>query len=165
MVKRASIKGKGKALLFEEAAKSIKDELKEEPVLEEEKIEVKKDIKAKKEIKEKKKAGEREEDIEEKIKTIKESKVKTIKEITLEEHPLLTKEPFYKVSVCLSEKENEFLDLLGKKAKLTGGNKIPKNMIIRGFVKAFMDIKLDVDGLKKDDDKILFERVRGFIKK
>ena len=165
MVKRASIKGKGKALLFEEAAKSIKDELKEEPVLEEEKIEVKKDIKAINKIKEKKKAGEREEDIEEKIKTIKESKVKTIKEITLEEHPLLTKEPFYKVSVCLSEKENEFLDLLGKKAKLTGGNKIPKNMIIRGFVKAFMDVKLDVIGLKKDDDKILFERVRGFIKK
>jgi len=106
MVKRASIKGRGKALLFEEAAKSIK-----------------------------------------------------------EEHPLLTKEPFYKVSVCLSEKENEFLDLLGKKAKLTGGNKIPKNMIIRGFVKAFMDVKLNVDGLKKDDDKILFERVRRFIKK
>jgi len=165
MVKRASIKGKGKALLFEEAAKSIKDELKEEPVLEEEKIEVKKDIKAINKIKEKKKAGEREEDIEEKIETIKESKVETIKEITLEEHPLLTKEPFYKVSVCLSEKENEFLDLLGKKAKLTGGNKIPKNMIIRGFVKAFMDVKLDVDGLKKDDDKILFDRVRGFIKK
>jgi len=28
-----------------------------------------------------------------------------------------------------------------------------------------MDVKLDVDGLKKDDDKVLFERVRGFIKK
>jgi len=38
-------------------------------------------------------------------------------------------------------------------------------MIIRGFVKAFMGVKLDVTGLKKDDDKILFERVRGFIKK
>lgn len=105
MVKRASIKGKGKALLFEEAAKSIKEELKEEPVLEEEKIEVKKDIKAINKIKEKKKVGEREEDIEEKIKTLKEPEVETIKEITFEEeHPLLTKEPFYKVSVCLSEK-------------------------------------------------------------
>ena len=103
--------------------------------------------------------------IEEKIKTLEEPGVETIKEITFEEHPLLTKEPFYKVSVCLSEKENEYLDLLGKKAKLTGGNKIPKNMIIRGFVKAFMDVKLDVDGLKKDDDKILFERLREFIKK
>lgn len=69
------------------------------------------------------------------------------------------------MSVCLSEKENEYLESLGKKAKLTGGNKLPKNIIIRGFVKAFMDVKLDVDGLKKDDDKILFERVRGFIKK
>jgi len=57
------------------------------------------------------------------------------------------------------------LDLLRKKAKLSGVNRIPKNMIIRGFVKAFMDVKLDVNGLKKDDDKILFERVRGFIKK
>jgi len=28
-----------------------------------------------------------------------------------------------------------------------------------------MDVELDVAGLKKDDDKILFERVRGFIKK
>ncbi|GAG63331.1 unnamed protein product [marine sediment metagenome] len=54
---------------------------------------------------------------------------------------------------------------MGKKAKLTGGNKIPKNMIIRGFVKAFMDVDLNVTGLKKDDDKILFERVREFIKK
>jgi len=82
-----------------------------------------------------------------------------------EEHPLLTKDPFYKVSVCLSEKENEYLESLGKRAKHTGGNKLPKNMIIRGFVKAFMDVKLNVDGLKKDDDKILFERVKGFIKK
>jgi hypothetical protein len=38
-------------------------------------------------------------------------------------------------------------------------------MIVRGFVKAFMDVKLDTTGLKKDDDKILYERVRGFIKK
>ncbi|MBA7490736.1 hypothetical protein ES702_01279 [subsurface metagenome] len=128
MVKIASIKGRGKELLFKEAAKSIKDELKEEKVLEPE--------------------------------------VKTTNEKTLEEeHPLLTKEPFFKVSVCLSEKENEFLDLLGKKAKLTGGNKIPKNMIIRGFVKAFMGVDLDTEGLKIKDDKILFERVRGFIKK
>jgi len=28
-----------------------------------------------------------------------------------------------------------------------------------------MDVDLDVKGLKKDDDKILFERVREFIKK
>jgi len=28
-----------------------------------------------------------------------------------------------------------------------------------------MDVKLNVDGLKKDDDKILFERVKGFIKR
>jgi len=38
-------------------------------------------------------------------------------------------------------------------------------MIIRGFVKTFMDGNLDVDGLKKDDDKNLFERVIGFINK
>lgn len=38
-------------------------------------------------------------------------------------------------------------------------------MIIRGFVKAFMDVNIDTTGLKKDDDKILFERVRGFIRK
>ena len=160
MVKRASIKGRGKALLFEEASKSIKEE-----ELKEEKIEVKKDIKAINKIKEKKKVGEKEVVIKEKIETLEEPGVETIKEITFEEHPLLTKEPFYKVSVCLSEKENEYLDLLGKKAKLTGGNKIPKNMIIRGFVKAFMDVDLDTEGLKKDDDKILFERVKGFIKK
>ena len=54
---------------------------------------------------------------------------------------------------------------MGKKAKLTGGNKLPKNMIIRDFVKAFMDVKLDTEGLKKEDDKILFDRVMWFIKK
>ncbi|GAH55402.1 unnamed protein product, partial [marine sediment metagenome] len=51
------------------------------------------------------------------------------------------------------------------RVKLTGGNKIPKNIIIRGFIKAFMDVDLDIKGLKKDDDKVLFERVREFIKK
>lgn len=150
MVKRPSIKGRGKKILFEEAAKSTEEKL------EEEKVRVEKETKVV-DI-----AGEREVEKEK----INEAEVKIIKEKAFEEeHPLLTKEPFFKVSVCLSEKENEFLDLLGKKAKVTGGNKIPKNMIIRGFVKAFMDVNLDVDGLKKDDDKILFERVRGFIKK
>jgi len=57
------------------------------------------------------------------------------------------------------------LDLVGKKAELSRGNKIPKNMIIRGFVKAFMDVELDTKGLKIKDDEILFDRVRGFIKK
>ena len=38
-------------------------------------------------------------------------------------------------------------------------------MIIRGFIKAFMDVKLDTAGLKIKNDKILFERVGGFIKK
>jgi len=38
-------------------------------------------------------------------------------------------------------------------------------MIVRGFVKAFMDVDLDTAGLKIKDDKILFKRVRGFIKK
>ncbi|GAH09336.1 unnamed protein product [marine sediment metagenome] len=52
---------------------------------------------------------------------------------------------------------------MGKKAKLTGGNKIPKNMIIRGFVKAFMGVDLDIEGLKIKDDKVLFEMVKGFI--
>jgi hypothetical protein len=32
-------------------------------------------------------------------------------------------------------------------------------MIIRGLNKAFMDVNLDAEGLKKDDDKVLFERV------
>ncbi len=150
MVKRPSIKGKGKKILFEESVKSRQEKL------EEEKVTVKKETKVV-DI-----AGEREVEKEK----IKEAEVKIIKEKSFEEeHPLLTKEPFFKVSVCLSEKENEFLDLLGKKAKLTGGNKIPKNMIIRGFVKAFMDVDLDTTGLKIKDDKILFEMVRDFIKK
>jgi len=68
-------------------------------------------------------------------------------------------------TVSLSIKEIEFLQNLGIKDKVNGEDKIPKNMIIRGFVKASMDVDLDVKGLKKDDDKILFERVRGFIEK
>ncbi len=38
-------------------------------------------------------------------------------------------------------------------------------MIIRGFVKVFMDVDLDTTGLKIKDDKILFDMVKGFIKK
>ncbi|MBA7620955.1 hypothetical protein ES703_28311 [subsurface metagenome] len=150
MVKRPSIKGKGKKILFEESVKSREEKLEDEKV------------KVKKETKVVDIAGEREVENEK----IKEAEVKIIKEKAFkEEHPLLTKEPFFKVSVCLSEKENEFLDLLGKKAKLTGGNKIPKNMIIRSFVKAFMDVELDTTGLKIKDDKILFEMVKSFVKK
>lgn len=57
------------------------------------------------------------------------------------------------------------MDSLGKKTKLSGENKIPKNMIIIGFIKAFMNVNIDTTGLKKDDDKVLFEMVKGFIKK
>lgn len=32
-------------------------------------------------------------------------------------------------------------------------------------IRDFIDVDLYVTGLKKDGDKILFERVRGFIKK
>lgn len=71
----------------------------------------------------------------------------------------------FKLSVCLSEKENKYLDLLSKKAKLSGGNKLPKNMVIRSFVKAFMSVELDITGFKIRDDKVLLDRVRGFIKK
>ena len=150
MIKRPSIKGRGKKILFEESIKS------KEERLEEEKVKVKKETKVVDIV------GEREVEKEK----IKEAEVKIIKEKAFEEeHPLLTKEPFYKVSVCLSEKENEFLDSLGKKAKLSGGNKIPKNMIIRGFVKAFMNVELDTEGLKIKDDKILFEMVKSFVKK
>jgi len=60
--------------------------------------------------------------IKEKVETIVIEEEKAI----VEEHPLLTKEPFFKVSVCLSEKENEFIDLLGKKVKISEGYKIPK---------------------------------------
>ena len=39
-------------------------------------------------------------------------------------------------------------------------------MIIRGFVKVFfMDIDIDTTGLKIKDDKILFEKLSGSIKK
>ena len=143
MVKRDSLKGKGKELLFKEAAKSVLEEdIKEKEIKEEGREEEK--LKLDKEISK----------TDEKI-------VKSFEE----EHPLLTKETFIKTSVALSCEENEFLYNLGIKAKSTRGDKIPKNMIIRGFVKAFMDVKLDTTGLKKDDDKILFERVREFIKK
>lgn len=38
-------------------------------------------------------------------------------------------------------------------------------MIIRSFVKAFIDVDLDTEGLNIKDDKILFDRVKDFIKK
>jgi len=37
-------------------------------------------------------------------------------------------------------------------------------MIIRSFVKAFMSVELDTTGLKKKDDRVLFEMVKSFIK-
>lgn len=54
---------------------------------------------------------------------------------------------------------------MSKKAKLSGGNKLPKNMVLRSLVKALMGIELDITGFKIRDDKVLFDRLRWFIKK
>ena len=104
MVKRASLKGKGKELIFKEAAKSV---FEEEEILEEE---IEKEIKKESREEEKLKLGKEIVKTEEKI-------VKSFEE----EHPLLTKEPSIKTSVSLSIKETEFLHNLGLKAKSTGG--------------------------------------------
>ncbi len=62
-----------------------------------------------------------------------------------------------KLSVFLRGEEDAYLENLASTAKFSGGKKLSKTRLIEAMVRAFRTSKLDVRGVKTDDD--LFKRV------
>ncbi len=62
-----------------------------------------------------------------------------------------------KLSVFLNREEDAYLEALASTAKFSGGKKLSKTRLIEAMVRAFRATKLDVRGVKTEDD--LFKRV------
>jgi len=62
-----------------------------------------------------------------------------------------------KLSVFLNRDEDAYLENLSSTAKFSGGKKISKTRLIKAMVQSFSTTKLDVRGVKTDEE--LFKRV------
>jgi len=62
-----------------------------------------------------------------------------------------------KLSVFLNQDEDTYLETLASTAKFSGGKKISKTKLIETMVRAFSTTKLDVRGVKTDEE--LLQRV------
>ncbi len=57
-----------------------------------------------------------------------------------------------KLSVFLKREEDAYLETLASAAKFSGGRKLSKTKLIEAMVRAFSTTKLDVRGIKADDE-------------
>ena len=62
------------------------------------------------------------------------------------------KSAMIKLSVFLCREEDEYLEALASAAKFSGGKKISKTKLIEAMVRAFRTAKLDVRGVKTDEE-------------
>jgi len=62
-----------------------------------------------------------------------------------------------KLSVFLNREEDAYLENLASTAKFSGGKKLSKTKLIEAMVRAFRTTRLDVRGVKTDEE--LFKRV------
>ena len=60
--------------------------------------------------------------------------------------------PMIKLSVFLNREEDTYLETLASAAKFSGGKKISKTKLIEAMVRAFGTTKLDVRGVKTDEE-------------
>ncbi len=68
-----------------------------------------------------------------------------------------------KLSVFLNRKEDAYLETLASTAKFSGGKKLSKTRLIEAMVRAFSATKLDVRGVKTDEE--LFKRVTAQLRR
>ncbi|MBU2534683.1 MAG: hypothetical protein ABIK32_01945 [Chloroflexota bacterium] len=68
-----------------------------------------------------------------------------------------------KLSVFLNREEDGYLESLASAAKFSGGKKISKTRLIEAMVQAFRQSKLDVRGVRTDDE--LYRRVIAQMRK
>ena len=71
--------------------------------------------------------------------------------------------PIIKLSVFLRREEDAYLELLASTAKFSGGKKISKTRLIEAMVRAFRQSRLDVRGVKTDEE--LLDRVIAQLRK
>jgi len=69
------------------------------------------------------------------------------------------KSAMIKLSVFLSREEDAYLETLASTAKFSGGKKLSKTKIIESMVRAFRVTRLDVRGVKTDEE--LLKRVNA----
>ena len=69
----------------------------------------------------------------------------------------------FKVHVPMDKELTKYLENLGIEARASGGFRIPKTDIIKACVRAVMELNVDVDGVKTEED--LVKRIRQAIKK
>ncbi|MFC1980265.1 hypothetical protein ACFLVS_05415 [Chloroflexota bacterium] len=62
-----------------------------------------------------------------------------------------------KLSVFLGREEDAYLETLASTAKFSGGKKLSKTKLIEAMVRAFRTTRLDVRGVKTDEE--LFKKV------
>jgi len=62
-----------------------------------------------------------------------------------------------KLSVFLNREEDSYLESLASTAKFSGGKKISKTRLIEAMVRAFRQSKLDVRGVRTDEE--LYKRI------
>ncbi len=67
------------------------------------------------------------------------------------------KSAMIKLSVFLNREEDAYLENLASTAKFSGGRKLSKTKLIEAMVRAFRTTRLDVRGVKTDEE--LFKRV------
>ncbi len=68
-----------------------------------------------------------------------------------------------KLSVFLNREEDGYLESLASNAKFSGGKKISKTRLIEAMVRAFRQSKLDVRGVRTDEE--LYKRVISQMRK
>jgi hypothetical protein len=68
-----------------------------------------------------------------------------------------------KLSVFLNREEDGYLESLASAAKFSGGKKISKTRLIETMVRAFRQSKLDVRGVRTDEE--LYKRVIAQMRK
>ena len=71
--------------------------------------------------------------------------------------------PSITLSVFLSRAEDAYLEALASRAKFSGGKKLSKTKLIEAMVRAFRGSKLDVQGVRTDEE--LLNRVTAQLRK
>lgn len=67
------------------------------------------------------------------------------------------KEDYLRVPITMPEDMFTFLESVSMRSKMTGGRKLANTAIVRACVKAMMDLNVDIDGVK--DEEELKERI------
>ncbi|PKL92703.1 MAG: hypothetical protein CVV21_02800 [Candidatus Goldiibacteriota bacterium HGW-Goldbacteria-1] len=74
-----------------------------------------------------------------------------------------TKADYFRVSLTLPKELDDYLEKFGSEAKSKGGFKLAKTTIIRSMVRALMHLKVDLQGVKQEEE--LEKRIEAAFKK